>query len=179
MSICMNTFISSVRAAAVALLGLVLVTLTPAAGAAVTDGQRFQDWTVRCDKPAEGAPEGAIPICYLHQQVKGQQGDQPLMFIMIGYLPNKSEPVAILSFPLGIFLPTGITLQIDDGKPARFPIERCFPNGCRAGLELADELLNAFKSGTGASFTYHYDSEQKVTARVSLSGFTAGVGALK
>jgi invasion protein IalB len=178
MTICVNTF-SYVRAAAIALAGVMILASGPTAKAAVNDGQKFQDWTVRCDKPTEGAPADAKPVCYLHQEVKNEKGDRPLMFMMVGFLPNKTEPVAILSFPLGIFLPTGVTLQIDEGKPARFPVERCFPNGCRAGLELSDELLTALKSGTGATFTYNYDAEQQVHARVSLRGFTAGVTALK
>ncbi len=139
------------------------------------NGKAFKNWTVRCEKAKEAEEE----TCYIFQNLVLKEGGQRVLHIAVGYLPDREEPVALLTLPLGISLPPGGTLQVDDNEPVRFQIERCEPNGCRAGLILRPELLQQFKKGMKAQVTFHDAGRRPISVPVSLQGFTAGLASLK
>ncbi|RME35726.1 MAG: invasion associated locus B family protein [Gammaproteobacteria bacterium] len=157
------------------LLGALLLGGLPGAEARPENGKSFKNWTVRCEKAKEAETE----TCYIFQNLVLKEGGQRVLHIAVGYLPQREEPVALLTLPLGISLPPGGTLQVDDNEPVRFQIERCEPNGCRAGLILKPELLEQFRKGMNAQVTFHDAARRPVSVPVSLQGFTAGLASLK
>ena len=96
---------------------------------AANDGDTFKAWTARCE-----TPQGAQKVCHLFQVAKDDESGRDLVHVAIGYRGNQPEPLAIISVPLGIFLPPGVVLQVDGGKPIRAPYEVCDPDACRAGF---------------------------------------------
>jgi invasion protein IalB len=138
----------------------------------------FQDWTLVCQKP-EGADKD---VCVLVQQLvrkeKEGEGQQRVMLIEVGYAPKGDQSLIIFTLPLGISLPQGLSLQVDEGEARRFPVELCLRDGCRAVLPLADETLSSFKSGSQGKVTFHDPNRNPITLPVSLKGFTAGYKAL-
>ena len=138
------------------------------------DGQKFQDWTLRCELPQGQPPE----FCEMRQRVVNQQGDQVLLAV-IGRLPQLGKPGLLIVLPLGISLPPGAFLKIDQGADQRVPVERCERQGCRIELVLEDELLAQLKAGSRAMVGFHvYDGEggrPRVDVPVSLLGFSAAL----
>jgi len=155
-----------------ALLASLLGFVQPAL--AVEDGQRFQDWTASCQKPAEDQPE----VCAIFQIVNGDD-DKPILRIEVGYLPANDQPAAILIVPLGVALRPGIGMQIDQGEKVRIPFEVCNQTGCVAGLPLDEKLITGLKKGSRSQITLHDAAGRSGTFEVSLSGFTAGFNALR
>ena len=138
------------------------------------DGQEFQDWTLHCR-----APEGPTPdVCEMHQRVVNQEGER-VMLAVVGRLPNIDTPGLLFVLPLGISLPPGAFLRIDQGEEERVPVERCERQGCRIELLLDDELLARLKAGTRATVAFHvYDGQgqrPRVDVPVSLLGFSAAL----
>ena len=110
---------------------------------AAEDGQRFQDWAVRCEKP-EGASK---ETCFIFQGLINEQ-EKPVLQLAIGYWPETKQPVAIFTVPLGVDLRPGIQFQVDGGETTTVHYSRCDPRGCVAGLPLTDALIDSFKKGS-------------------------------
>ena len=121
-----------------------------------------------------------IEICQISQTLIDKDSDQPMMKIAVGYVPDKDQPVAVITLPLGIFLPPGIELQIDGkGKVGRLPINTCLPSGCQAGVQLDEEFVGRMKQGNQMTVTFGNPQGKGVAAPVSLKGFTAGLASVE
>jgi len=156
----------------VGLFGMVLA--LPGVGMAAKDGDTFQDWTMRCEKVEDTGPEQ----CHVFQNATDESTGRDVAQMAIGRVPNDPKPLVIVSLPLGVYLPPGVLIQVDDQKPIRIPIEVCDPAGCRAGFPLTDEVLAAFKGGLNANVTVQDAAGRQATVPLSLKGFTAALNAL-
>ena len=155
-------------------LGLGPALLGPAIAAAPKDGEKFRDWSARCQKPKDAEQEQ----CYIFQNLVLKEGGQRLLHIAIMYLQPDNQPAAIVTVPLGVLLPRGVGFQVDDGEKIRFAYERCDASGCTGGLVLTDTVIDALKKGKQAKFSFFSGTGQEVAVPVSLTGFTAGFNAL-
>lgn len=139
------------------------------------NGKQFEDWTLRCGKANEQAPEA----CEMFQQHVSQETDKVVLHTAVGKLPNNDSPGLLIVLPLGISLPPGVFVRIDEGEAQAVPIERCTPDGCRVELLLDTAFLNQLKSGTTMTVVFHvYDQQgqrDRVGVPVSLLGFTAAL----
>jgi invasion protein IalB len=148
-------------------------TPAPAAPPGPRDGKVLQDWTLRCQLPQ---PEQEI--CEMRQRIVDQNGNRVVLAV-VGRLPNLDIPGLLILLPLGIALPPGTFLQIDQGEERRVQVERCESQGCRIELLLDDDLLPLLKAGSRASIGFHvYDGQgerPRVDVPISLIGFSAAL----
>lgn len=161
--------------ASLLLTGCTATSVPPAQ--ALEEGQRFQDWTVGCEQ----LPGMDRERCFIYQTVVNQDNDEPVLQMAIGYLPlddGQEQPAGLLTLPLGVALPPGIGLRVDEGEPSRLQYERCVPTGCIAGFPLTDQLIGQFKRGLQAEIRVH-DGVRPISLPISLKGFTAGFDALR
>lgn len=151
--------------------------LVPAVGMAQPkDGQVYKDWTVRCQPdPQNAAKDG----CFIFQSVVDNQSKKPIMAVAVGYLVSDKGPAAVFTVPLGIRLPPGVQVQIDQNQSLKLPVERCMPDGCRIQFRLADTHIAAFKAGSGGTLTFQDVTGRNVAIPFSLSGFTAAFASLQ
>jgi len=148
-------------------------------GALTRPVEKFDDWFKECEMVTDEKGE-QIEICQISQTLIDKESDQPMMKIAVGYVPEKEQPVAVITLPLGIFLPPGIELQIDGkGKVGRLPINTCLPSGCQAGVQLDEEFVSRMKQGNQMTVTFGNPQGKGVAAPVSLKGFTAGLASLE
>jgi invasion protein IalB len=100
------------------------------------------DWQVRCDSP----PGGQENQCALVQSVTAE--DHPevgLTIIVVKNAEQKSRLLRVLA-PMGVFLPAGLGLKIDEVDVGRVGFVRCLPNGCVAEVVMDDNLLTGRNS---------------------------------
>lgn len=142
---------------------------------ALNDGERFQDWTARCEKPDDKRPQR----CFIFQVIKDKKSDQPLLQMAVGYLPENNQPAAIYTVPLGVALIKGISIKIDNQELGRVAYETCIQGGCIAGFLLTPERLEAFKRGSKSQLTLYDATGKAIDLEISLKGFTAGLNALR
>ncbi|MEJ2316988.1 MAG: invasion associated locus B family protein [Gammaproteobacteria bacterium] len=141
--------------------------------------EKFDDWFKECEMVTSEKGE-QIEICQISQTLIDKDSDQPMMKIAVGYVPDKDQPVAVITLPLGIFLPPGIELQIDGkGKVGRLPINTCLPSGCQAGVQLDEDFVSRMKQGSQMTVTFGNPQGKGVAAPVSLKGFTAGLASVE
>ena len=139
------------------------------------DEANYGSWTAKCEEPHADKEGG----CFIFQNLVLREGGQRVLQVAIGYVPNTTEPIALISLPLGISLPPGVSIELANGQPIRFPVERCEPNGCRAGLKLKQAFLKALKRADTLTVRFHDAQRQPIEVPLSLAGFAAGLEALK
>ncbi|MGQ4275259.1 invasion associated locus B family protein [Terrihabitans sp. B22-R8] len=133
------------------------------------------DWQIRCDTP----PGAQGEQCALVQSVTAE--DRPnvgLSIIVLKTADNQSRLLRILA-PLGVLLPAGLGLRIDDAEIGRAGFVRCLPDGCVAEVVLDDALIGKLRNGQNAVFIIFQTPEEGIGVPVSLNGFGPGYDSLK
>jgi invasion protein IalB len=128
------------------------------------------DWQIRCDTP----PGAQSEQCALIQSVTAE--DRPnvgLTVIVLKTADQKSRLMRVLA-PLGVLLPSGLGLKIDNTDVGRAGFVRCLPNGCVAEVVMDEKLVGQLKSGQLATFIIFQTPEEGIGIPLSLSGFGAG-----
>jgi invasion protein IalB len=81
--------------------------------------------------------------------------------------------------PLGVLLPTGLGLKIDNQDVGNAPFLKCGKRGCIAEVVLQDEVIQKMKNGTNAMFIIFDTPDAGIGIPISLQGFGAALSALK
>lgn len=134
----------------------------------------FNDWQLRCETPAGAKSEQ----CALVQNVAAE--DRPnvtLLVIVLKTADNKSRLLRVVA-PLGVLLPAGLGLKIDQTDVGRAGFVRCLTTGCVAEVVMEENLLQQLRVGKSATFIVFQTPEEGVGIPVSLEGFGPGYDAL-
>jgi invasion protein IalB len=132
------------------------------------------DWQVRCDTPAGAQSEQ----CVLMQFVTAEDRENVGLTVIILKTADKKARIMRVLAPLGVLLPSGLGLKIDEADLGRAGFVRCLPNGCVAEVILEDTLLDKLKSGKQATFIIFQTPEEGIGIPISLAGFGEGYDAL-
>lgn len=169
-------FARAVRAAAASLTTVVVVmAIAPAVFAQGVVKSTFGDWQLRCETPAGAKSEQ----CALVQSVAAE--DRPnvtLLVIVLKTADGKSRLLRVVA-PLGVLLPAGLGLKIDDTDVGRAGFVRCLPTGCIAEVVMDDTLTGQLKNGKNATFIVFQTPEEGIGIPVSLAEFAKGFDVLQ
>jgi invasion protein IalB len=162
-----------------------LATLTPTGavraqdnkGPEMADGTvkaQHGDWQVVCKPPPAGAKN---EVCALVQSVTAE--DRPNVGLTV-YFQKFSQGMRVLRVfaPVGVLLPPGIGLKIDDVDVGHAPYLRCHTFACYAQVTLDDKLIGQFSSGKTAIFIIFQTEEAGIGIPLSLNGFAEALAAL-
>jgi invasion protein IalB len=153
-----------------ALAAALLLGLAGVAAAQGTVRSVHGDWQLRCDTP----PGAQAEQCALIQSVTAE--DRPnvgLTVIVLRTADQKSRLMRVLA-PLGVLLPSGLGLKIDDADIGRAGFVRCLPNGCVAEVVMDETLVGQLRNGKSATFIIFQTPEEGIGIPVSLNGFGEG-----
>ncbi len=135
---------------------------------------KYGDWQLRCETP----PGAAREQCALLQSVAAE--DKPninLVVIILKTADGKNRLLRVIA-PLGILLPSGLGLKVDDTDIGRAGFVRCLPSGCVAEVVMEEKLIGQLKSGQNATFIIFQTPEEGVGIPLALAGFKEGFEAL-
>ncbi|MGV1013598.1 MAG: invasion associated locus B family protein [Methyloceanibacter sp.] len=132
-------------------------------------------WQVSCRTPP-GAKEEK---CALVQSVTAE--DRPNVGLTVVFYKAIGEDKKLLRVvvPLGVLLPTGLGLKVDDQDVGNAPFLKCGQRGCVAEVVLQDEVIEKLKKGTNAMFIIFDTPEAGIGIPVSLQGFGNALDGLK
>ena len=145
------------------LAALALAVSSPAG--AQTPAKTYGDWAMRCEKS-----------CALVQSVADQT--RPEVAITVVVLKIGGAPILRVVAPLGVLLPAGVGLKIDQADLGSVGFLRCTAEGCVAEAELSPDQVAKLSGGATATFSLMQTPAEGVAVPVSLKGFKDGLTAL-
>ena len=129
-----------------------------------------KDWQIRCDTP----PGAKAQQCALIQSVTAEdRANVGLTVIVLKTADQKSRLMRVVA-PLGVLLPSGLGLKIDNVDIGRAGFVRCLPNGCIAEVVMDDTLIGKLRNGKTATFIIFQTPEEGIGFPMSLAGFGEG-----
>jgi invasion protein IalB len=141
------------------------------------------DWKIQCEKMPEGAAPAGTPTeqCGMVQTAQNEKEPQAQLTIIIVKQKEKDKvvPAMRVMAPLGVFLPTGIALEIDGAAVGRVPYARCTRQVCYATATASPDMLDKMRKGTAANFIIYQGPGLGMPMKISLSGFSAAFQELK
>jgi len=143
------------------------------------------DWALQCedaqsegqngasDKPAERA-------CGMVQTARNEERKNIALTLVLLRTEQQGKQTTMMRVmaPIGVFLPTGVALEIDGAAVGRVPFTRCLPQVCIAFAEASPQTLEKLKKGGKANFIIYEAPGLGISLQLSLKGFTAGFDAL-
>jgi invasion protein IalB len=144
--------------------------LTTSAGAQGAVRSVHGDWQIRCDTP----PGAQGEQCALIQSVVAEdRSNAGLTVIVLKTADQKSKLMRVVA-PLGVLLPSGLGLKLDNQDVGRAGFVRCLPNGCVAEVVMDDKLLSQLRTAKTATFIIFETPEEGIGFPLSLNGLGEG-----
>ena len=100
-------------------------------------------WVARCASTSREAPLE----CAVEETAVLTKTGQLIVLVNIRVASDTHQPIALVQLPLGLNLPVGAKLQVDDGKMVDLQIQTCENRGCYANLPIAPDMLAALRIG--------------------------------
>jgi len=108
----------------------------------------------------------------MYQELLLKEGGLPVLQFSIGMIhPPREQPIVLITLPLGIYLPTGVSLMIDKKDEVNFPIERCDPSGCHVLVTLTEKRVETLISGSSLQISFNDGDKNPLLIPLSLKGF--------
>jgi invasion protein IalB len=151
-------------------------TTTPTdAAPAAAAGSPPPGWAVRCSSASREAPLE----CAMEQTAVLSKTGQLIVLVNIRVPSDTHVPVAMVQLPLGLNLPGGAKLQVDDGKTADLQIQTCENRGCYAGTAITPDVLAALKSGKELKLSFQSLAKETITIPMPLTDFATAYDKIK
>ncbi len=154
------------------------------AGAAVTapatppgDGTvkaQHGDWQIVCKAPPPGAKN---EVCALVQAVTAEDRNNVGLTVYFQKFSDGTRVLRVFA-PLGVLLPRGIGLKIDDQDVGNAPFLRCHSFACYAQVVVEEKLIEQLKTGKTAIFIIFQTEEAGIGIPISLAGFGEALAGL-
>jgi invasion protein IalB len=104
---------------------------------------------------------------------------QLIVLVNIRVPSDTHAPVVLVQLPLGLNLPGGAKLQVDDGKTIDLQIQTCENRGCYAGTSVSPELLAAMRSGKQLKVLFQNLAKETITIPMPLTDFATAYDKIK
>lgn len=131
------------------------------------------DWQIVCKKPTGARNE----VCAAVQDVTSESNPNVGLSVHFQRGVDGTRSLRVFA-PLGILLPPGLGLQIDQAKVGHAPFVRCHVIGCFAQVTLDETLIKKFMAGETAWFIVFQTREAGIGIPVSLNGLAAAMKGL-
>ncbi|MEL7542837.1 MAG: invasion associated locus B family protein [Pseudomonadota bacterium] len=132
------------------------------------------DWQIVCKKPIGARTE----VCAAVQDVTSEDNPNVGLSVHFQKASDGSRTLRIFA-PLGLLLPPGLGLNIDEAKVGRIPFVRCHVVGCLAHVTVDEKLMTKLNTGTTAWFIVFQTREAGIGIPVSLNGLSDAIAGLQ
>lgn len=144
-----------------------------ASGLSGEQNLRFGEWARLCEQPA-GLDRS---VCHLAQVRTDENSGQVVAQIAISRDRDSGKLGLLLTVPLGIWLPDGLSVSLDGEPLRRVPIATCAPDGCVTGFAINAKEEAALLAAKSMVLVFSADG-QAFEVDVPLDGLEQGLGAL-
>ena len=150
--------------------GLLLIATHASAADSETKGavrDKHGDWVTRCETPPGAAHEQCAIVLSV---VDRDRPNLILVVIVLNTADRKTRLMRVIA-PLGVLLPPGVSLRIDNAEAGRLSFLQCLPNGCVGQLAMDQALIDKLKTGKTATLGIFQTPEEGVGVQAPLAGF--------
>lgn len=146
----------------------------PAPAAAAAPQQQKQQisdtgWSTRCTKDKEKK-------CEMFARLETVPAKQRVAEVALGF-PQHSKEIkegeaeGVIILPLGMLLPTGASIQVDDGKLSSFTPRFCNNGGCFSVVKFDKALLDSLAKGKTLNLLFKTAEGRSIKMGIALKGF--------
>lgn len=122
--------------------------------------KEFHDWTIECNDGCVMKAEVLMSESTVFNRIEF-------------YKYNEHIFAGKITFPLGVFLPDKIVLDIDGKHKFKIEPKSCSKKSCVALFDAAGDIIKEMKRGNDLHLIFTNDSDQKrMSTYYSLMGFT-------
>jgi len=146
----------------------------PAAETVATHGA----WQIQCSAaPAASGEQAGKKSCGMVQLTRSEKNEKLVLSLIVqtSKKGDKEQTTMRVLVPIGVYLPTGVALEIDGAAVGRAPFVRCRPQICEAFAEVTPESIAKMKKGTTANFIVYEAPGLGIPLKISLEGFSAAL----
>jgi invasion protein IalB len=139
------------------------------------------DWKIQCEAAAKANNAAGQQQaqgdkqCAMVQTARSEKNAKLGLTTVFVRAKQNGKEVTMLRIlaPIGVYLPTGVALEVDGGAVGRIPFMRCLPQLCVAFGEAGNQTLDKFRKGTAANFIIYEAPGLGMPIKISLNGFAA------
>jgi invasion protein IalB len=132
------------------------------------------DWQVVCKAPPPGAKN---EVCALVQSVTAEDKNNVGLTVYFQKFSDGTRVLRVFA-PVGVLLPRGLGLKIDNKDVGNAPFLRCHSFACYAQVVAEEGLIGQLKAGKQAVFIIFQTEEAGIGIPISLNGFDKALAAL-
>lgn len=136
-----------------------------------------KNWAYRCNTDdGQGAQS-----CEIFQRLMVQETQTRFAEMAVGLIPGKEkEYQAMIFMPLGLLIPKGVTIIIDDETIGQTIPQFCVADGCLVAMNLQEsDLLKKLMQGDDLVMGFSSPNGEDFSATFDLHGFTKALKQLK
>jgi invasion protein IalB len=121
-------------------------------------------WVKLCEKaPNITDPKQELNVCLTHHERLDGASGRVLVSAAIREVDGQTQKALMVMVPLGMALPPGVQVKIDEGEPIKLQFTLCHAAGCTAEAEATPAVIEQMKKG-----------KQVVVAAINLAGKAIG-----
>lgn len=142
-------------------------------------------WKIQCQdqeqpKAADGSQPPPVKQCGMVQDGTNDKNPQARLSLVVQKTKQGEKAMTVMRVlaPIGIYLPTGVALEIDGNAAGRVPFTRCVPQLCVAFAEVSPETMAKLKKGKVANFIIYEAPGISLPMKMKLEGFDKALASL-
>ena len=136
-------------------------------------GERFGDWIYECSILAENKT-----ACSLSQAIMSKNQNKRLVKFNLGRNEKTKGIDFVTLLPLGIKLPSGASIAIDNGTAYQLTLKTCIQQGCVAVYPADSNFIKALQGGQKLNISFTGSgSDLPITISGSAKGLAEGIKA--
>lgn len=121
-------------------------------------------WVKLCEKaPNITNPKEELDVCLTHHERLDGNSGRVLVSAAIREVQGQDKKALMVMVPLGMALPPGIQVKVDEGEAIKLQYTLCHAAGCTAETEASPAVIDQMKKG-----------KQVVVAAINLAGKAIG-----
>jgi invasion protein IalB len=118
-------------------------------------------------------------VCSAEETLVFVNTGQAVASVVVRTQSDTHEPVMMIRVPVGLYLPAGLNIQVDGGKPQPVPLQTCDLQGCYAELQISSGLLAALKGGKRLSILCQNSAKKDLVLPLVLDNFADAYGKIQ
>jgi invasion protein IalB len=124
-------------------------------------------WLSRCVSDTRKGPF----VCSVEETIILASTGQAVASVIVRPEPEAKKLVMTIRVPVGLYLPAGLNVKVDDSNAQFIPLQTCDVQGCYAEAEISPALAAALKSGKQLSIICQDTAKKQIVLPLTLDGF--------